>query len=797
MSNLNIFPSHRLTALSERDTVQVLFRRGSIFPTAQISSREVLRAIYLSDAAITQYSLYDLKGDIAPAQFRLKECSLPLLTDLEAKIDWLFIDWDFKTPDSAITWDDPKKGHTTAEVESFVIAHPILSRCYCWYFSNTGVRFIFQLSSPFLLKTTEEVATWKASYTQFVTSLGEPLPNSKFEDRGSPFNLSRPPHYRHEQVDTRQRKMMFPPDSEPLELEIITPPPTVSKKDQFEGIDLPPDLVKEALWHEPFIAALRHHRPALSYTDWRAIGTNIYALLGENGEEIFDEISSWDANYDSGSVSSTWRGIEKSAEVYGPVRWEQFDIAYRQAYPEDEAPHEKSSLAAGIFRKISREQSAENPTYHNAKEVYGLLSTKIVKKDGEKVEVPQRDIRNLDIILNEDNRWAKRFTRNHLGSIDLLNDERIEDEHYTEIRKSILESYGLSFSKDDISDVVRYICWNNEFHPVFNYLMKLDPWDGVDRFSLCAKLLGQTDPHAALLLRKFFISAVVRPLEWANLSPNVNWKIDTVLILKGPQGHKKSSFFRNIVPDPALFSDSLPDIQKERKDASIHMIGKWIVEQAEFEGHVARSSVECMKAFITREAEDFRRPYGRTEKRMRRPSILVGTTNSETFLNDPTGDRRFWVLSLPQSLEINLRWVRQNRDQLWAQAKALYERGEIWWLTSKEENINHRHNEPYRRLESFKELIEEYFESDPKITDLSIHPDFDGCKAFTMRSLTGFAFEKKLIDLTPALIQKISLYLVQRGWKRCLVRDRGGKGSRFWCYRKQKDNEHGENTESG
>ena len=36
------------------------------------------------------------------------------------------------------------------------------------------------------------------------------------------------------------------------------------------------------------------------------------------------------------------------------------------------------------------------------------------------------------------------------------------------------------------------------------------------------------------------------------------------------------------------------------------MLGKWIVEQAEFEGHVARSSVEMMKAFITREREIFR-----------------------------------------------------------------------------------------------------------------------------------------------------------------------------------------------
>ena len=43
-----------------------------------------------------------------------------------------------------------------------------------------------------------------------------------------------------------------------------------------------------------------------------------------------------------------------------------------------------------------------------------------------------------------------------------------------------------------------------------------------------------------------------------------------------------------------------------------------------------------MKAFITREREIFRKPYGRAEVNMRRPSVLVGTTNSSNFLNDPT-----------------------------------------------------------------------------------------------------------------------------------------------------------------
>ena len=88
-------------------------------------------------------------------------------------------------------------------------------------------------------------------------------------------------------------------------------------------------------------------------------------------------------------------------------------------------------------------------------------------------------------------------------------------------------------------------------------------------------------------LRKFLISCVVRPLEWKNYSTSVNWKIDTVLILKGSQGKRKSSFFKALCSNEDWFSDNLPSITVERKDASLHMLGKWIVEQAEFEGHVA------------------------------------------------------------------------------------------------------------------------------------------------------------------------------------------------------------------
>ena len=52
-----------------------------------------------------------------------------------------------------------------------------------------------------------------------------------------------------------------------------------------------------------------------------------------------------------------------------------------------------------------------------------------------------------------------------------------------------------------------------------------------------------------------------------------------------------------------------------------------------------------------------------------------------------------------------------------------------------------------------------------------------------MRSLSQFALEKKMIEVTPALLSKISTYVGQLGWER--TRAAVGK-SRMWCYRKQK-----------
>ena len=67
-----------------------------------------------------------------------------------------------------------------------------------------------------------------------------------------------------------------------------------------------------------------------------------------------------------------------------------------------------------------------------------------------------------------------------------------------------------------------------------------------------------------------------------------------------------------------------------------------------------------------------------------RQSIFIGTTNSDQYLKDETGARRFLPIKAGR---INVAAIKRDRDQLWAEALARYQKGEPWWLTPAEARI--------------------------------------------------------------------------------------------------------------
>ncbi len=78
---------------------------------------------------------------------------------------------------------------------------------------------------------------------------------------------------------------------------------------------------------------------------------------------------------------------------------------------------------------------------------------------------------------------------------------------------------------------------------------------------------------------------------------------------------------------------------------------------------------------MSRSTDAYRVPYGKATKDFPRHSIIVGSVNDSSFLADPTGSRRYWVIPVKVS-EIDTALLAQERDGIWAAAVAAYKQGE-------------------------------------------------------------------------------------------------------------------------
>ena len=84
---------------------------------------------------------------------------------------------------------------------------------------------------------------------------------------------------------------------------------------------------------------------------------------------------------------------------------------------------------------------------------------------------------------------------------------------------------------------------------------------------------------------------------------------------------------------------------------------------------------------MSRSSDRFRPPYGRRLIESPRQCVFAGTVNHHDYLKDDSGGRRFWPV---QCGRIDVGRLEQDRDQLWAEAKAKYAGGAIWWLETAE-----------------------------------------------------------------------------------------------------------------
>jgi predicted P-loop ATPase len=283
---------------------------------------------------------------------------------------------------------------------------------------------------------------------------------------------------------------------------------------------------------------------------------------------------------------------------------------------------------------------------------------------------------NIVQILIHDPMYAGRLRFDEMRGSASLRENEITDATVSMIRVDLENRYAIQPGDADMARAVQLVASRNAFHPVRELLQSLK-WDGVLRLDHVAsqilRVRSDSDEEralAALLVRLWFLCLVARAL-----SPGC--KVDTALILEGAQGIGKSTFFRIVAAD--FFSDTEMALDK---DAMQQLRMAWIYEWSELENVTSRQTAARVKAFLTSTEDKYRPPFGRTPITVKRSSVIVGTTNAQDFLHDPSGSRRFWVVPVGR---VDTALLRQQREQLLAEAVVAYQAGERRFLTEEEE----------------------------------------------------------------------------------------------------------------
>jgi predicted P-loop ATPase len=268
-------------------------------------------------------------------------------------------------------------------------------------------------------------------------------------------------------------------------------------------------------------------------------------------------------------------------------------------------------------------------------------------------------------------------------------------------------------SKEFALDAFNYMAKRNAYNPVAEYLERVHKEhrnSGEELLNTAAtRYLGHTDWLYLSFVRKTLISAVARALD-------PGCKVDTTLIFTGKQGAGKSSFWDKLAGD--WFCDSLAASTSD-PDEKLKLHSAWIHEWGELESVFKRKETSQVKAFLTSRSDTFREPWGRTTQKHPRVSIIVGTTNTDDFLTDPTGDRRYWVIPIKQTICLEL--LERDKDKLWAAAVHAYKQGAKWELSDPEKAESARRNKQFQSEDPWFSQVSLYLDVHDQVREQQGH----------------------------------------------------------------------------
>ncbi len=354
-------------------------------------------------------------------------------------------------------------------------------------------------------------------------------------------------------------------------------------------------------------------------------------------------------------------------EIADPVKYERTFQALEKRAAELRTKTE--------FKKTLKAFKEKEKNYNKSEVKHELTKqgTVPLKFDGGKN--PQLTIENFLSILENDPLLKDYLLYNELSNapecISSGEIRRWKDEDDSWLRGYIEQNYCI-YSPQKLDDALRVRFNQRRYHPVREKIQSIT-WDGKPRIKrfLIEWLKVDDCPYSEEVSRLIFAGGIHRAF-------NPGCKFEDMAVLIGKkQGEGKSAIIRWLAMDDKFFRE-VNEIDGQRGVEAVE--GGWICEVSELLALKRTKEVEAAKSYFSRQTDTYRKPYDKRVTENPRQCIFIGTTNTAEFLTDKTGNRRYYPVECNSSgrdLFEHKAEIQEYIEQCWAEAYALYQKGEL------------------------------------------------------------------------------------------------------------------------
>ena len=353
---------------------------------------------------------------------------------------------------------------------------------------------------------------------------------------------------------------------------------------------------------------------------------------------------------------------------------ERNDKLFKEACSMRERGYNEEEIMGGL--KIFNKTRCQTPLPEEELTNICASSSKYKQGDPKTGKTRKRLLYTLLQVMNKDEGTAKLFGYNEFTDDvefmkappwdPLMQPGRIiSDTDMISLKVYLSTKHAFEPPTGTIGEAIAYEAQNLKYHPVRDFVRSLT-WDGKPRLDTWLAIGAGVEQNAytKAVARKVLVAAVARVFQ-----PGCIFQY--MLVLEGEQGIGKSRLVGIL---GGQWATEL-NITEEDKDVVEYMRGRWIIEVPEMVC-VRKTEVDHLKAFITKTKDRVRLAYRRNATDFQRQSILIGTINpsgDNTYLRDDTGGRRFWPV---MCTNININWLKENRNQLIAEAYDVFKHGQ-------------------------------------------------------------------------------------------------------------------------